>query len=129
MMKKTLAVLLVAVIATSTIDLPSSPAFADDYYSYGNDGWSSERNWRDGYHRDRNDDYFRERERNDYQDQEYRRDHSESRHKKRDTAIIAGIAGLALGAVIVGTLASQTQDTPVYSRSAHRDRLVYDPNY
>jgi hypothetical protein len=125
-MKKTLAVLLVAVISVSAIGLPSAPASADDYYSYGNDGWSSEGNWRD-----RNDDYYRDRERNDYrdQDQEYRPDYTEKRHKKRDTAIIAGIAGLALGAVIVGSLANQRQAAPVYSRPAHRDRLIFDPNY
>jgi hypothetical protein len=41
-MKKALAVLLVAVISVSAIGLPSAPASADDYYAYGNDGWSSE---------------------------------------------------------------------------------------
>lgn len=120
-MKRTLAALLVAAIS---ISLPSSPASADDYY----DGWSSERNWHDGYDRGRDDGYYRDRRRGDYRDEEDRSDYSENRHKKRDTAIIAGIAGLALGAVIVGSLAKQRQSAPVYSRPAPRDRLIYDPN-
>jgi hypothetical protein len=120
-MKRTLAALLVAAIS---ISLPSSPASADDYY----DGWSAERSWHDGYDRGRDDGYYRDRGRGDYRDEEDRSDYSENRHKKRDTAIIAGIAGLALGAVIVGSLAKHRQSAPVYSRPAPRDRLIYDPN-
>lgn len=121
-MKKILAVLLVTAISVSSIGLTSSPAAADDH-----DGWSSERRWRDEYDRDPGDGYYRDRGRNYYRDQDYRRGHSGKRH--RDTAIIAGIAGLALGAVIVGSLANQRQETRVYSRPANRDRLIYDPNY
>ncbi len=112
-MKKTLAVLLVAAMSVSSIGLASSPAAADG--------------WRDGYHRDRNDDYYRDRGRDDWD--HGRRDHWDNGHKNRDNAIIAGIAGLALGAVIVGSLANQRQNAPVYARPANRDRLIYDPNY
>lgn len=123
-MKRTFAALLVAAISISSISLPSSAASADDYY----DGWSSERSWHDGYDRGRDDGYYRDRGRGEYRDEEDRSDYSQNRHKKRDTAIIAGIAGLALGAVIVGSLAKQRQSAPVYSRRAPRDRLIYDPN-
>lgn len=122
-MKKILAALLVTAISVSSIGLTSSPAAAHDH------GWSSEGNWRDGYDRDRGDGYYRDRGRNYSRDPDYTHGHSGKRHKNGDTAIIAGIAGLALGAVIVGSLANERQETPVYSRPANGDRQVYDPNY
>ena len=128
MMKKILAALLVAAVSISAISLQSAPAQAGGYYSDGYDGgWSGERSYRDSYYRDRGDDYYRERDYN--RNRDYRSERSE-RHKNRDTAIIAGVAGLALGAVIIGSLAKQNQNrAPVYDRPASRDRLIYDPNY
>ncbi|MBA8878195.1 hypothetical protein [Phyllobacterium myrsinacearum] len=121
MMKKYLAALLVAAVSISAIGLPSAPAQAGGYYSDDYDGWSGDRSYRDSYYRDRGDDYYRDRD--------YRSNRSD-RHKGRDTAIIAGVAGLALGAVIVGSLAKQNQNrAPVYDRPANHDRLIYDPNY
>jgi len=110
-MKKAIAVLLVAAISAGSIALPTSSAYADHRR------WS-ERSWDDGY--DRGDRYYRDRGRDD--DRYHRRDRSGSNHKKRDAAIIAGIAGLALGAAIVGSL--NRQQAP-----ANGDRLIYDPNY
>ena len=114
-MKKSITVLLVAAIAISSIGLPLSPASAGDYHN----GWSSERSWRGEHDRDR--DYYRDRGRYRDRDRGYRHDNRSSNHKNRDTAIIAGIAGLALGAAIIG-LSNQN------SRAPNGDRLIYDPN-
>ncbi|MEK1890225.1 MAG: hypothetical protein AAAB35_22225 [Phyllobacterium sp.] len=116
-MKKSLAVLLIAAVAIGAIGLPSSPASAGDYY----DGWSSGSEWR-GRDRDRYDHRDRGWDNGYGRDRRYRRDGNN--HKKRDAALIAGVAGLALGAAIIG-LSNRSQGAP----ARPGDRLIYDPNY
>lgn len=106
-MKKLIAVLLVAAIS-ATSALPTTSAFAGDHHRR----WS-DRGWDDGYDRDRGDRYYRDRDHN--------YDHGGNKHKKRNAAVIAGIAGLAIGAAIVGSLNQQQR--------YNGDRVIYDPNY
>ncbi len=135
-MRKTLKALTVSVITASLLAGPVASAMAQDYNGYNNrraeqryDERKAYRGWqREEYRRDeRREERWRDARRDE------RREERRNERKDQKKAVIAGVAGLAIGALVVGAIANSNKNNnpPPASRRAIRtsphDRMVEGP--